>query len=174
MMTACRAVLRRGVVLLLCAAVGGCAAGPTFQSPGRPGPVTSRPAPTAPQAPADESPRSADANGGSADVGEDLRLGRAAPAEAPASLALLAQSRSERAAGSYAAAASSIERALRIDPNNAALWVELGEIKLADDDPEQAQMMARKALTLAGGNPGIAARAERLIDLAAACARGVC
>src|SRR5690606_30572163 len=96
------------------------------------------------------------------------------PRAAPASVALLEQSRDQRAAGSYAAAASSIERALRIDPNNAELWLELGEIKLADGDPQQAEQMARKSLTLAAGAPAVAARAERLRALAASCARGGC
>src|SRR5690606_24407124 len=96
------------------------------------------------------------------------------PQARPASVALLEQSRNQRAAGSYSAAASSIERALRIDPNNAALWLELGEIKLADDDPLQAEQMARKAQTLAGGDRALAARAERLLALAASCTRGGC
>src|SRR5690606_38480494 len=96
------------------------------------------------------------------------------PRVAPASLALLEQSRDQRAAGSYAAAASSIERALRIEPNNAELWLELAEIKLEDADAQQAEQMARKALTLASGDVFVAARAERLLALAASCARGGC
>jgi Flp pilus assembly protein TadD len=95
------------------------------------------------------------------------------PALPSASRALLEQSRSGRASGSYAAAASSVERALRIDPNNAALWVELGEIKLDENDPVQAQMMARKALTLAGSDQNVVARAHRLVDRAA-CVSGRC
>jgi tetratricopeptide (TPR) repeat protein len=81
-----------------------------------------------------------------------------------ASVALLEQGRDERAAGSYAAAAASIERALRIDPNNPLLWIELAEVKAAEGDDEQAEMMARKALTLAGPDRSITARAERLVD----------
>jgi Flp pilus assembly protein TadD len=81
-----------------------------------------------------------------------------------ASAVLLEQSRDERAAGSYAEAAVSIERALRIDPNNPALWIELAEIKDAEGDLDQAEMMARKALTLAGSDRSIEARAERLLS----------
>lgn len=92
----------------------------------------------------------------------------------PAAAALLEQSRGQSAAGNYAAAASSIERALRIDPNNAALWIELAEVKLADDDPLQAEQMARKALTLAGSDPALTARAERLLRRAASCPGGRC
>jgi len=86
-----------------------------------------------------------------------------------ASNALLAQSRSERAAGSYAQATASIERALRLDPNNAELWVERAELALQTGNAPQAATMARKALTLMGDDRALAARAERL--LAAASAR---
>jgi Flp pilus assembly protein TadD len=83
--------------------------------------------------------------------------------ENAASAALLEQSRDERVAGNYADAAVSIERALRIDPNNPALWIELAEIKAAAGDFEQAEMMARKALTLAGSDRSIMARADQLV-----------
>jgi tetratricopeptide (TPR) repeat protein len=86
------------------------------------------------------------------------------PKENAASAVLLEQSRDARAAGSYAEAAASIERALRIDPNNPALWMELAEIKGAEGDFDQAEMMARKALTLAGSDRSIEARAERLLS----------
>lgn len=84
--------------------------------------------------------------------------------ENAASAVLLEQSRDERAAGSYAEAAVSIERALRIDPNNPALWIELAEIKGAEGNLDQAEMMARKALTLAGSDRSIEERAERLLS----------
>jgi len=80
-----------------------------------------------------------------------------------ASSALLAQSRSERAAGSLAVATASIERALRLDPNNAELWVERGELALQTGNPAQAGTMARKALSLAGSNSTVSARAQRLL-----------
>jgi tetratricopeptide (TPR) repeat protein len=83
-----------------------------------------------------------------------------------ASTALLEQSRAQRAAGNNGAAAASIERALRIDPNNAALWVELGEIHLAAGDRSQAASMARKALTLTAGDSTLESRAERLLRAA--------
>jgi hypothetical protein len=82
-----------------------------------------------------------------------------------ASSALLEQGRSERAAGSYAQATASIERALRLDPNNAELWVERGELALHTGNAAQAATMARKALTLTGDRT-LAARAERLLRAA--------
>lgn len=97
-----------------------------------------------------------------------------APTMPPAAAALLEQSRTQSSAGQYGAAASSIERALRIDPNNAALWIELAEVKLADNDPMQAEQMARKALTLAGSDRAITVQAERLLARTATCAGGGC
>jgi tetratricopeptide (TPR) repeat protein len=90
---------------------------------------------------------------------------RPAPASgaASASATLLEQSRAERAAGSYAEAAASIERALRIEPDNAWLWLELGEVRLAAGDPRQAGEMARRALSLADGDRGVVTSAERLL-----------
>jgi tetratricopeptide (TPR) repeat protein len=83
-----------------------------------------------------------------------------------ASETLLEQSRAERAAGNNTQAAASIERALRIDPNNAALWVELGEINLATGNRTQAASMARKALTLTAGDAAVESRAARLLRAA--------
>lgn len=77
---------------------------------------------------------------------------------------LLEIGRTQRDNGNLAEAAMTIERALRIEPNNASLWIELGEIKAADGDRAQAATMARKALTLAGGDAAIEDRAHRLID----------
>jgi len=85
-----------------------------------------------------------------------------------ASGALLAQARNERAAGSLAQATASIERALRLDPNNAELWVERGELALQTGNPAQAGTMARKALSLAGSYSTVSARAQRLLQAASA------
>ena len=85
-----------------------------------------------------------------------------------ASGALLAQARDERAAGSLTQATASIERALRLDPNNAELWVERGELALQNGNAAQAGTMARKALSLAGTNGTVSARAQRLLQDAGA------
>lgn len=86
------------------------------------------------------------------------------PAPSNAATSLLDQGRAERAAGRYAAAAAAIERALTIEPNDAGLWLELAEIRLAEGDRAQAEVMARKALTLAAGDRDIERRAIRFID----------
>lgn len=76
---------------------------------------------------------------------------------------LLTESRAARAAGDLTEAAVSVERALRIDPNDPELWLELGQIQLASGDNAQAAALARKALTLAGDDRDLTARAERLL-----------
>jgi tetratricopeptide (TPR) repeat protein len=86
---------------------------------------------------------------------------------ARASQSLLRQSRAEREVGDYATATATIERALRIDPSNPALWLELGEIHLAAGNRAQAEAMARKALTLAGDDRALESQGERLLRAAA-------
>jgi Flp pilus assembly protein TadD len=83
-----------------------------------------------------------------------------------ASGALLEQSRAQRAAGSVPAARASLERALRLDPNNPVLWLELGELELQTGNTAQATTLARKAMTLAGRDTRLTARAERLLRAA--------
>jgi Flp pilus assembly protein TadD len=83
-----------------------------------------------------------------------------------ASGVLLEQSRAQRAAGSLPAARASLERALRLDPNNPTLWLELGELELQTGNTTQAATLARKAMSLAGRDGRVAARAERLLRAA--------
>ncbi len=83
-----------------------------------------------------------------------------------ASDSLVEQSRVQRAAGSLPAARATLERALRLDPNNPEVWIELGELELQTGNATQATTMARKALTLTGRDMRLAARAERLLRAA--------
>lgn len=80
----------------------------------------------------------------------------------PATAALLNQSHAQLDAGDIGGAAATIERALTITPDAAVLWVELAEIRMREGDPDLAEEMARKALTLTA-DPALAARARRLI-----------
>jgi tetratricopeptide (TPR) repeat protein len=100
--------------------------------------------------------------GGSSEAGAE----RGRESSRAASNVLVERSRAAREAGSYDVAAASIERALRISPDDPSLWLELAEVKLEAGDRQQASVMARKAVALAGGDREISARAERLIDAA--------
>lgn len=97
---------------------------------------------------------------------EPLPVPRTAPPISSASQALLTQSRGHQAAGRYESAAASIERALRIEPRQPVLWLELGSIRLKEGDFAQAESMGRKALSLATGDAALTARAEQLIATA--------
>jgi tetratricopeptide (TPR) repeat protein len=121
---------------------------PRPTAPPAPAPAPSGEAPSAP--PAEDAPAAARPRG----------------TPSSASQALLGQARTERAAGRYDQAISALERALRIDPNNPLLWIELGETHLQAGDSAQAAAMARKALTLAGGERAIENQAERLLRAA--------
>ena len=80
-----------------------------------------------------------------------------------ATLALVTQSRTLMAHGDLDGASSTLDRALRIEPNNPLLWVERGRLRLAENDAHQAEGCARKALALASGDRGTQAQAGRLL-----------
>jgi cytochrome c-type biogenesis protein CcmH/NrfG len=70
-----------------------------------------------------------------------------------ASRSLLQQSQVQQETGDYAQAAASLERAIRIDPSHAMLWVELGRVRLIEGDDKQAEQIGRKAQSLAAEDP---------------------
>jgi tetratricopeptide (TPR) repeat protein len=69
-----------------------------------------------------------------------------------ATTALVAQAHRQAAAGDPQLAISSIERALRIEPDNPLLWIELGAVHEAAGHYEQAGGIGHKALQLAVGD----------------------
>ena len=56
-------------------------------------------------------------------------------------------------AGNYGQASVTLERALRIEPDNPLVWIELGRVRLAENNGLQADAMGHKALALATGDP---------------------
>jgi tetratricopeptide (TPR) repeat protein len=81
----------------------------------------------------------------------------------PATRSLVTQSRTLASRGDLDGASSTLDRALRIEPNNPLLWIELGRLRLAESDPHQAESCGRKALALASGDHGTQAQAGRLL-----------
>jgi uncharacterized protein HemY len=81
----------------------------------------------------------------------------------PATRSLVTQARAQSAHGDFPAASSTLDRALRIEPNNPLLWIELGRLRLAESDAHQAEGCGRKALALASGDHGTQAQAGRLL-----------
>ena len=94
------------------------------------------------------------------------KVGEAPAGAASASATLIAEGRAELAAGNTARAAAAIERALRIEPRNSLWWVELGNVRLAEGDRQQALALGQRALRLAGGDASARTAAERLIEQA--------
>jgi tetratricopeptide (TPR) repeat protein len=80
-----------------------------------------------------------------------------------ATAALVAQAHKQETGGNYTPAAATIERALRIEPENPLLWIELGQIRLSEGNAAQADGMGHKALALATGDSQAQASAWRLI-----------
>ena len=166
-----RSALARGAVLGLCVLAAACStlsSAPTRPAP-RPAPAPppaaeTRPAPAPqplpPPATTQVPPRVEPA------PQRDVPAARPQSDASGASGVLLEQSRAQRAAGSLPAARASLERALRLDPNNPTLWIELGELELQTGNATQAATLARKAMTLAGRDGRLAARAARLLRAA--------
>ena len=75
----------------------------------------------------------------------------------------MTQAHQQSAGGDYAGAAATLERALRIEPDNPLLWTELGRTRMGENNPAQAEAMGRKALALATGDPAAQSAAWHLI-----------
>ena len=95
----------------------------------------------------------------SATPAED-RGGAAAPSP---SAVLMQQARSHAALGEYPEAAASLERAIRIEPSNPWLWLELARVHYAAGDLRQAEAHARKAASLAGTDDAARHAADDLL-----------
>lgn len=108
-------------------------------SPGEPTPAPQAPVETEPQRPVREYQLSA------------------------ASKALVTQAQTQAASGDVSTAAATIERALRIEPSNPLLWIELGRLREREGSYAQAESLGRKALSLATGDARAQSSAWQLI-----------
>jgi Flp pilus assembly protein TadD len=76
---------------------------------------------------------------------------------------LVTQARTQISHGDLDGASATLDRALRIEPNNPLLWIERGRLRLAESDPHQAEGCGRKALALASGDPNARRQAGRVL-----------
>jgi cytochrome c-type biogenesis protein CcmH/NrfG len=81
----------------------------------------------------------------------------------PATRSLVAQAHQLLTHGDLDGASSTLDRALRIEPSNPLLWIELGRVRLTESDAHQAEVCARKALALASGDHAAQAQAGRVL-----------
>lgn len=85
------------------------------------------------------------------------------PTLSAASRALVSQAQIQLQSKNYPVAASSIERALRIEPDNPLLWIELGKVRQAEGNYVQAENMGRKAASMSVNSPRANSAAWTLI-----------
>lgn len=78
-------------------------------------------------------------------------------------VALLGQADLYRSSGDSSNEAATVERALRIEPNNARLWSRLSAIRLEQGRPRQTEQLALKSNALAKGDQRLQAKNWRLI-----------
>src|SRR5512134_1687977 len=83
--------------------------------------------------------------------------------ENPAVASLMDGARADVAAGRLVNAAASLERALRIEPRNPRLWQELARVRLKQGDYAQAESVAARSNSWAGGDNRLRAENWRLI-----------
>ena len=89
---------------------------------------------------------------------------RTSPAAlSPASRALVNQAQAQRLKGDLPGATVSLERALRIEPNNPLLWIEMGKLRMDQRNYPQAENMGRKALSMSVGDDRTQAAAWQLV-----------
>lgn len=144
---------RIGIVLTM-ALLGACAVPQPYEAPRTPPPAE-------PGAPVETQPGSPPST-----VDEPQPLPAPAsrePVLGPASRALVDQARIQLAAKNYAVAAGSIERALRIEPDNALLWIELAKVRQAEGNYIQAENLARKAISMSIQAPRAQSQAWQLV-----------
>jgi Flp pilus assembly protein TadD len=128
-------MIRYTTLLLIVLAVSACAPVPVSrEAPAGPGTTSTTPA--------------------------DDRGAEAAPSP---SAVLMQQSRSHAALGEYPEAAAALERAIRIEPGNPWLWLELARVHYAAGDMRQAEAHARKASSLAGTDDAARRAADNLL-----------
>jgi cytochrome c-type biogenesis protein CcmH/NrfG len=108
---------------------------PPVEATPEPAPVVAPPPPSAPLA---ELPP--------AQPAKEFHLG-------PAAQSLVNQAHAQASRGELPAASTTLDRAIRIEPQNPLVWLEVARLRLSESDPRQAESCARKALTLGSASP---------------------
>jgi Flp pilus assembly protein TadD len=159
-----RSTARSIIVALLLALAAGCAAPPFKSEPSAPaGPSQSGRGPTLPTVPPPGSSTEP-----VIEAPAPAQLPRERPKVAPATLspastALVSQAQAQRKRGDLPGATVSLERALRIEPRNPLLWVEMGRLRMDQRNYPQAEAMGRKALSMAIGDSRTQSQAWQLV-----------
>lgn len=97
----------------------------------------------------------------------DIQKAAAARQKTPPSPAigrLMKRAASEMAAGNYDSALVAAERALRLNPSDAAIWSRMAEIRLRLGDFGQAEQLAEKSNLMAKTDDALRAKNWRIIS----------
>jgi predicted Zn-dependent protease len=86
------------------------------------------------------------------------------PRENTAVAGLMESARTDAAAGRLPSAAAALERALRIEPRNPRLWQQLARVRLQQGDFAQAESLAARSNSYAGGDSTLRAENQRIVD----------
>jgi tetratricopeptide (TPR) repeat protein len=81
----------------------------------------------------------------------------------PAAQSLVTQARAQVDKGDLEGAAGTLDRAIRIEPRNPLLWIELANVHLERKQAKQAEGYGRKALSLATGDRRTQQQASKVI-----------
>jgi hypothetical protein len=160
--------LSRTFVAVALLAAAGCSLQPFHTQP----PTSTRPAPQGGSGPVVSEPPTVSSTlpaepmiqGPAPSIPVPRERPKVAPATlSPASKALVSQAQAQRKKGDLPGAAGSLDRALRIEPNNPLLWVEMGRLRMDQRNYAQAESMGRKALSMAVGDSHTQSAAWQLI-----------
>jgi tetratricopeptide (TPR) repeat protein len=155
---------RKLTTLAAAVLLGGCALPPPYHAespaptptpvvaPPQPAPLPSPPAAAAPAKtvtapPPKEAP---------APASREFHLGAAAQS-------LVAQARAQSARGEFPGASGTLDRAIRIEPQNPLLWIEVARLRLTEGDFRQAETCARRALMLGSADDTVRTTAGHLL-----------
>lgn len=162
-------------LLLGLVSLPGCSLVPTTQSAGAPIEDRTTGATAEPALPEDQQPSDAESGVQVTPLGSPQAVrpqsgggARAAaesstPRSGSAVVALLDNAGQQTRSGDLDAAAAALERALRLEPRNPEVWSRLAGIRLQQSQFDQAVNLASKSNTLAGNNPTLVARNNRII-----------
>lgn len=84
--------------------------------------------------------------------------------ESPAVVALLGKADRQKKNKQFAAAAASLERAIRISPRNPELYLALAGVRLQQGDTQQANQLCNKAIALANDGGYIRYHCRELLN----------
>jgi tetratricopeptide (TPR) repeat protein len=83
--------------------------------------------------------------------------------ENAAVIALVGNAQADADAGRFPNAVAALERALRLEPRNPRLWQEFARVRLKEGDYAQAESLAARSNSWAGGDNDLRAENWRLI-----------